>query len=336
MFGTPFPKLKWRKLKAEIVSAFRFPLSAFKNNFAGVAKAPRPMTKSARAVIDGLRGTMKSLLGALVLMGCVGTSFGDSLPGKLKIVTERDGEVTRVFVKNSDTIDMTSTIEVGAENMESSVPLPCTLTVPAGKTVEAFALKPTNEHWSFQYTNHFTVGACHVQHDDSYLYALPYSAGASFKVTQGYHGSFSHTGPDEFATDWKMPEGTPVLAAREGIVVSVKDNFDKGGANRKFEECANIVVIQHEDGTMAHYCHLARHSAKVRVGQKVRVGDLLAASGNTGFTSGPHLHFAVFRARDGHGRETIPVKFRTSDGTGLTLVSGKTYRALDPSPMAKN
>src|SRR5215213_1094146 len=306
------------------------------NLHAGVAKAPKLKTVTFCAAIDGLRGTMKSLLGATVLLGCVGASFGDSLPAKLKVVTEREGEVTRVMVRNSETLDMTATIEVGMASMNSSVPLPYTVTVPAGKTVEAFRLTPTGANWSFNYTNNYTVGAYGVKHDDSALYSLPYVAGTSFKVTQGYHGTFSHTGPDEFATDWKMPEGTPVLAAREGVIVSVKDQFEKGGANRKFEDCANMIVIQHADGTMAHYCHLSPRTAKVKLGEKVRAGDLLAASGNTGFTSGPHLHFAVFKARDGHGRETIPVKFRTAEGSDITLVSGKTYRALDAAVMAKN
>lgn len=306
------------------------------NLLVGVAKAPKLKAATFCAAIDGLRGTMKSLLGATVLLGCVGASFGDGLPAKLKVVTERDGEVTRVMVRNSETMDMTATIEVGLVSMKSSVPLPCTVTVPAGKTVEAFLLTASGPNWSFNYTNNYTVGAYNVKHDDSALYSLPYAAGSSFKVTQGYHGTFSHTGPDEFATDWKMPVGTPVLAAREGVVVSVKDQFEKGGANRKFEDCANMIVIQHIDGTMAHYCHLSPRSAKVRLGQKVRAGDLLAASGNTGFTSGPHLHFAVFKARNGYGRETIPVKFRTAEGDGLTLTSGNTYRALDAAVMAKN
>lgn len=308
------------------------------NHFAGVAKAQTRMTEPRRFRSDGLRGTLKSLLGTILILGCVETSFGDGLPGKVKVMTERDGANTRFLLRNYEATDMTATLEVAAVNMKSSVPLPCTITIPAGQTVEALVLTPTNgagSDWSFNYTNHYTVGRHDATHDDSVLYFLPYTAGTTYKVTQGYHGSFSHKGPDEYSTDWKMPEGTPVHAAREGVVVSVKDDSEKGGSHRKFEDCANMVTVQHADGTMAHYCHLSPHSAKVRVGQKIRAGDWLAASGNTGFTSGPHLHFAVFKARSGFGRESIPVKFRTANESGISLVSGQSYRAGDPAAMAR-
>jgi murein DD-endopeptidase MepM/ murein hydrolase activator NlpD len=304
-------------------------------NFAGVAKAQKA-AKLVGSGIRGLRGSFVPFLGTVVLLGCVGTSFGDSLPGKLKVITERHEGTTRFLVRNYETTDMTATIEVGAVNMKPSVDLPHTFTVPAGKTIEAFTLTPLGSDWSFSYTNHYTVGSYDAAHDDNHLYSLPYTPGTSFKVTQGYKGSFSHTGPDEYAIDWKMPEGTLVRAAREGVVVSVKDHFTKGGAHRKYEDCANIVVVQHADGTMAHYCHLAPRSARVKIGDKVRTGDPLAASGNTGFTSGPHLHFAVFKARSGYGRQTIPVKFRTATGSGVTLVAGENYRAGDPSVLARN
>ncbi len=308
------------------------------HHFAGVAKAQTLITKPRRFRSDGLRGILKSLFGTILMLGCVGTSFGDSLPGKVKVVTERDGANTRFLLRNFETTDMTATLEVAAVNMSSSVPLPCTVTIPAGQIVEALVLTPTNgaeSDWSFNYTNHYTVGRHDAVHDESVVYFLPYAAGSTYKVTQGYHGSFSHKGPDEYSTDWKMPEGTPVHAAREGVVVSVKDDSEKGGAHRKYEDCANMVIIQHADGTMAHYCHLAPHSAKVRVGQKIRAGDLLAASGNTGFTSGPHLHFAVFKAKSGFGRESIPVKFRTMNDSGIPLVAGQSYRATDPAAMAR-
>lgn len=276
-------------------------------------------------------------VGLLTLVACAGHAVAD-VPAKLKVVSERSGNSTRLLVQNSETTDMTATIEIKSVNMRASVPLPHTLTIPAGKTVSAFTLTPDkpNSEWSYSYVNHYTVGRVDARHDDGAVYTLPFTAGSSFKVTQGYHGDFSHNGPDEFAVDFKMPEGTPVVAAREGTVVAVKDDSNKGGASRKYEDMANMVTVQHADGTMAHYCHLSFRSAKVRVGQRVKAGDLLALSGNTGFTSGPHLHFAVFKARDGHGRETIPVRFRTAEASAITLQEGKTYRASDPAPLAKN
>lgn len=305
------------------------------SSFAKLAKAHLNTVQPARR--GGIRPSLKSLTGLLAVASLASHCFGEGLPAKIKVVTSREGEVTHVLVQNSETTDMTSTLEINAINLRCSTNLPFTLTVPAGKTVEAFTLTPKNAGgtWSYTYVNNYTVGRSDAHHDDAYLYALPFMPGTSFKVSQGYHGDFSHNGPDEFAIDFKMPEGTPVLAAREGFVVAVKDDSDKGGSSRKFEDMANMVTVQHADGTMAHYCHLSFHSAKVKVGERVRVGDLLALSGNTGFTSGPHLHFAVFKARDGHGRETIPVQFRTADGSPVTLATGQTYRALDPAPMAK-
>ncbi len=68
---------------------------SFHNHFAGVAKAQTRMTEPRRFRFDGLRGTLKSLLGTILILGCVETSFGDSLPGKVKVMTERDGANTR-------------------------------------------------------------------------------------------------------------------------------------------------------------------------------------------------------------------------------------------------
>ena len=55
-----------------------------------------------------------------------------------------------------------------------------------------------------------SIGPNKYNFDDNVVYALPYAAGKSFRVTQGYHGSFSHTGPDEFAIDWKMPDNLAI------------------------------------------------------------------------------------------------------------------------------
>jgi murein DD-endopeptidase MepM/ murein hydrolase activator NlpD len=161
------------------------------------------------------------------------------------------------------------------------------------------------------------------------MYELPYAPGSKFKVTQGYNGKYSHTGSNQYATDWQMPVGTLVYAARGGVVVRVKDDSNKGGGSMAFDHYNNYVLIRHSDGTLGHYCHLQRGGVLVKVGQTVATGEPIAHSGNTGFSSGPHLHFCVFMTKNGRERVSIPVKFQTATDEGITLVSGRTYRAVE-------
>src|SRR5581483_2370758 len=142
--------------------------------------------------------------------------------------------------------------------------------------------------WSYKFTDSFTLGSATARHDDSYVYSLPYAAGQVFLVSQGYGGSFSHTGPDMYSIDWKMPIGTPVHAARSGEVVKATDDSDIGGPSRKFEKCANCILIRHSDGTIGIYAHLQKGGNRVKVGDRITAGTLIGLSGNTGFTSGPH------------------------------------------------
>jgi murein DD-endopeptidase MepM/ murein hydrolase activator NlpD len=146
-------------------------------------------------------------------------------------------------------------------------------------------------------------------------------------VSQGYNSGFSHHGANQCAIDWKMPEGTQVRAARGGLVVKVKDDSNAGGATIQFDRYNNFVLIHHEDGTLGYYCHLKKDGVKVVPGQIVRAGDVIALSGNTGFSSGAHLHFCVFKTKDGRERISVPVKFEDADGSAVTLVEGRQYRA---------
>jgi murein DD-endopeptidase MepM/ murein hydrolase activator NlpD len=124
-----------------------------------------------------------------------------------------------------------------------------------------------------------------------------------------------------------MPVGTPVVAAREGLVVKSKDDSDEGGPDRKFQQAANSILIQHDDGTIGIYAHLKKDGNTVKEGDWVKAGDVIGLSGNTGFSSGPHLHFAVFITRTGSERVSIPVKFRTADREAVIPVIGHAYMA---------
>jgi len=88
---------------------------------------------------------------------------------------------------------------------------------------------------------------------------------------------------------------------------------------------ANFVGILHSDESIGQYVHIDFHGVKVRVGDRVRQGDIIARSGDIGFSSGPHLHFEVYTVTKELERKTIPVRFRTSTTRAATLVTGQAY-----------
>ncbi len=137
-----------------------------------------------------------------------------------------------------------------------------------------------------------------------YRYPLPW-VGGPFRQTQGANGQYSHFTPKgRYAVDIAMPVGTPIVAARGGVVVKVENEQTGRGTNPS----GNFVRVLHDDGTMSVYLHLERGSVSVREGQLVKVGQQIARSGNTGNSTGPHLHFVVQR-NVGLAVESIPFEF---------------------------
>ena len=161
-------------------------------------------------------------------------------------------------------------------------------------------------------------------------YHLPWASGESHRCIQAGPGSFSHEGRDEFAVDFAMPEGTPLLASRAGVATTVREDSNLGGATREFAAHGNHIHIVHRDGTRAVYLHLRQDGARVEPGDRVRQGDLIGFSGSTGWSTTPHLHFAVER-RDPRTRRwrSIPFAFIEVSGSGVPRLLGK-YRSSQP------
>jgi len=122
----------------------------------------------------------------------------------------------------------------------------------------------------------------------------PFVPAPGIRLLQGAGGGFSHQGEQYHALDFAMPEGTPVRAMRAGQVLQVIQHHTEGGPSDQFATRANLILVEHSDGTLAEYVHLAPRSARVSVGQKVRRGQELGLSGNTGFTTEPHLHVRIY------------------------------------------
>lgn len=156
-----------------------------------------------------------------------------------------------------------------------------------------------------------------AQHDEGVSYSVPFAAGVRFVLAQGFNGAYTHTGTQSrYAVDLGVDEGTPVLAAREGVVMMVEEDFYGAGLDKeKFGSRANHVRILHSDGSMGVYAHLKLESATVSPGQRVRRGQQIGLSGNTGFSTGPHLHFAV-QVNRGMELTSIPFRF---EGNAIPL-----------------
>jgi murein DD-endopeptidase MepM/ murein hydrolase activator NlpD len=161
-----------------------------------------------------------------------------------------------------------------------------------------------------------------------YAYRVPFRAGKTFTVLQGFHGAFSHRGSNEYAIDFDCPVATPVLAARPGIVVAANASAVGSGTTPDFLEYrrTNFVLILHDDGTLGEYMHLAPSGVRATVGQRVERGDELALSGNTGFSSTPHLHFQVMTAAtDGVSAQSFPFELAVRKNKVETPVQGRAY-----------
>lgn len=248
------------------------------------------------------------------------------------IVPVQNGDSVDIYIQNRQSAEITVTLDAVLENMGADRSLPHTETYPGLASTKAFTVKARNKDqpWDYHYSYKWTWGSIHAEHDENVLYRLPYEAGRGFRDDQAFNGHFSHYGDFQYSIDFNMPKGTPIHAARAGVVVGVKDIYDQGGPHRDYENFCNYVMIKHDDGTVAEYDHLQYKGVKVKVGDRVNAGDFIALSGNTGFTTGPHLHFFVYKAVDGGKRQSFPIKFKLGESAQAEDVAvGRTYMAIN-------
>lgn len=146
-------------------------------------------------------------------------------------------------------------------------------------------------------------------------------------IGQGFNSKHTHRAFPEFgidasySLDFPLAEGTPIIAAREGIVTLVKDDsslnysgLDPTTGNEAAKQ-TNLIEICHKDGTFASYHHIQQNGAQVVVGQEVKQSTPIALSGNTGWSTQPHLHFMVYEKNSGGLIvKTIPIRFSNFQG----------------------
>ena len=203
------------------------------------------------------------------------------------------------------------------KNVQANPVLPRKFVIEPGVSEPLFGLGAINEYqgWRYALTYRYSLGAPAARHDRQAIYYPPFASYRKFQITQAFNGKFSHTDKqNKYAIDLAMPEGAEVHAARAGVVMSMANDFFKGGTDKQaYKARANSIRILHDDGSMGVYAHLQVERAQVYEGMRVDAGQLIAYSGNTGYSSGPHLHFAV-QVNQGMSLVAVPFKFSDSQG----------------------
>lgn len=236
------------------------------------------------------------------------------------------------FVYYAELIDIEeATIEFDTklENMATSRSLPVTIDAMGHKQFDLVTVWPADPQRAWNcgtFTYFWRRGRREQKVDKSYVYSLPYGTG-EYRIVQGALGRVTHLQgtESENAIDFGLPEGTEIRAARSGTVIEIKEDSDIGGPDPKYEQCGNHIFVLHPDGSIADYAHLKKNGVLVNLGDTIQKNDLLGLSGNTGYSWGPHLHFAVFANVDARTYKSIPVQFRTKSGTVETLQEGAWY-----------
>ncbi len=251
----------------------------------------------------------------------------------IKVYYERKGDTMVYYADNQELFPMSFVFsrQPELENMRSPEMFRTTQVIPSRSLknrVAYFIVKDKSKKWGatmppyMMYIGDVTL----KNYDADYPYDLPFRKGRSSTVYQGYNGSFSHQ--NENSLDFTMPEGTEVVAAREGLVIDLVKHNTIGCPTRNCADKANYITIMHPDGTFAHYYHLKQNGVNVNIGNQVKKGDVIGLSGNTGWSKGPHLHFVCYipSATDDKFRKTLKTLFRTGTGNKTEyLVEKKTY-----------
>lgn len=257
-----------------------------------------------------------------------GANYGSG--GPVQVSTEDRADGMDFSFKNATYGHLAVTLYFTAfENLRASATLPYLVNLAPRGSDGGFTVsqKDKSKRWDCKFMYEWRFGDMDAVHDDSQVYVLPFGRGSSYRVIQGYGGAFSHRGEFEYAVDFGMPEGTRILAAREGVVAAVEGGNDGHGISDYYWNRANYVAIEHSDGTIGYYVHCRKGGVLVKPGDRVRAGDAIALSGNVGYSSVPHLHFSVQKPLSGRKIATIPVRFDTGADGPATLEAGATYTA---------
>ncbi len=247
-------------------------------------------------------------------------AFEEKLDDQVRLVKQVVGDSQELYLRND--LPAPVEVELSFRDRLNVAGLPADTVrqvVPARTSVKVATAQAAGPgEWHFDHGLRYALSDPGM-HGGDQRYALPW-AGGPYRISQGPNGEYSHQDVlSRYAVDVAMPPGTPILAARAGVVVVAEDRNGEHGGGKN----GNFVRLLHDDGSMSVYLHLLQGSAKVRPGDRVNTGQPIAASGNSGSSStGPHLHFVVQR-NQGMRVASVPFQFMVAGGVAIAPVAGQ-------------
>lgn len=254
-------------------------------------------------------------LGLLLCVVGIGKSLAGPYP--FAVHAEKSGHEHLLLARNRGPAPVSVRLSLSAaDNVSHDQPWPIFAVVRPYSELALARVRPAERERGYNFATEISYhpGNIHAIHDPQATYRLPFKDGHSVVVSQSSDGPLStHDQADaRHAVDFTTPENTPIVAARDGIVIEAEGRNKLGGKDRVLLGLANRIRILHADDSIATYAHLAAHGVLVAVGQKVTAGAPIGYSGSTGYSSGPHLHFVVHELRrtgDSFASHAVPLRF---------------------------
>jgi murein DD-endopeptidase MepM/ murein hydrolase activator NlpD len=159
-------------------------------------------------------------------------------------------------------------------------------------------------------------------------------AGETWLCTQGFGGAGHHRGASmHHSVDFECDQGTAIIAVGDGVILEAIDTRRLGAGHVDLLPEANVLKLQLDSGSyVACYLHLETGSALVKAGDRVKLGDRLASTGNVGFTTGPHLHFQLNTGPEEED-STLMYGFRDDVRSCVVPVAGYSFGSSGLNPL---
>lgn len=278
-----------------------------------------------------MKATLSAILLSPALLHPYQTAAAECSCDWVCIESTDDHAQGSLLASNRSPVPLTFSLQFDTRRYQVDGPAEITQTLPAGQSLVLPVFERSSQQtYGRALRCQWTIGNKDALHDEDQVYMLPYASGRSYRVLQGFGSRFSHTGIEQYAVDFKMNEGTPVHAARTGIVARIEESNSRGCWSDECSGAANYIVILHDDETTGEYYHLQKNGVLVDVGEAVSAGQLIGLSGNTGHSALPHLHFGVYRAIERGKEQSVPFRFLSADGIVDQPRRGGMYVAVDP------